>query len=103
MPKNETININDKSVFVKQNEIKLRKETLFDEDNLLVYSPQHKRVYYSNSTGGYILEHCDGKNTLSDIADSIAKRYGMDKTSVRADTLTFIEFLIKNNFIKIGI
>ncbi len=103
MPKNEARNINDKSVFTKQNEIKLRKETLFDEDNLLVYSPQHKRVYCSNSTGGYILELCDGKHTLSDMVDSIAKKYGVDKIIVRADALNFIEFLMKNDFIKTGI
>ncbi len=89
----------DTSVFIKQNEIQWRKEALFDANNLLIYSRHHKRVYYSNPTGGDILLLCDGKHPFSDIVDIIAKKYDTDKMTIRKDTIDFIGFLIKNRFI----
>lgn len=94
--------VHETSVFTKLDDIKWREETLYGGNNLLMYSSKNKRVYCSNSTGGHILLLCDGKHTLSDIVESMAQMYGADKKIIREDIVNFIQFLIKNDLVKMG-
>ena len=65
--------------------------------------PKIKRPHYKialDAIGSFFWEHCDGAQTVNDIAGSMAKHFG-DKIETLYDRITlFLQHLEKNKFIK---
>lgn len=66
-------------------EVKIRK----DLQGHLIYYPS-TRLYFTNSMGNLILQKCDGKSTVKNIAEIISDKYNLDYNSVEKDIKDFL-------------
>jgi radical SAM protein with 4Fe4S-binding SPASM domain len=52
-----------------------------------------------NATGAMVLRACSGQQTLGDVAQALARRYGVAEDAALADTLAFLESLEAVDFV----
>jgi hypothetical protein len=48
-------------------------------DGLVVYDPDRERVHHLNRSASLVFELCTGENTDDQIADLVAKAFGLDE------------------------
>jgi hypothetical protein len=49
-------------------------------DGYIVYQPERDRVHYLNHTATIVLELCDGRNSVAEIAGLLRSAYGLSDT-----------------------
>ena len=59
-------------------------ERLLDGE-LVLYDPKRQRVHALNSTAAFVWRACDGRSSLADIAESLARRYPDDRQAILED------------------
>jgi hypothetical protein len=53
------------------------------EDGYIIYQPDQDRVHYLNPTAVFILELCNGKNSVEEIVDAVKEAYGLPDRPVK--------------------
>lgn len=87
-----------KKVFKIYDNITIRKE----ENEYLVYNPKDEKVYILNLVGGRILELCDGKRTIEDIAKKIIEEYAdVSYEKCLDDVRKFVEKLAEIGLVEV--
>lgn len=46
-------------------------------DGVVIYQHDRKKIHYLNHTAGLVLEYCDGKHKLDDLAAIVADAYSL--------------------------
>jgi len=47
------------------------------DDGFIIYQPEEDRVHFLNPTAVFILELCNGKNSMADIIEVVQHAYGL--------------------------
>ena len=55
------------------------------DDEIILFHPTSKAIFYSNNTGALIWELCDGKRTMVDITQILSEAYPEAKDQIAAD------------------
>ncbi len=71
------------------------------DNDALVLEPKSMAFYKLNETAKEILNYCDGKNTVHNIAELIAKNYEMDSDEVLKDVIELVGNLQEINLVKL--
>lgn len=66
-----------------------------DDGRGIVYIPQSGKIKILNATGTAILNLCDGKHSLKDIAAKIAEQFEETTEEIHNDIINYIELLKK--------
>ncbi len=80
----------------------LERDLIFQDigDKIAVWNPRKKETLILNNTAWYILSLIDGGiNSVEDIAENLAKEYGVELEIARKDTMEIIEELLKAGII----
>lgn len=64
-------------------------------DELVVVVPERGKFVVLNATGALVLHLADGTRTIRDIADAIAKKFGVDVKKAELDILNFADSLVE--------
>ena len=57
---------------------------------MLIFAHSSRKLFKLNSTGKFIWKLCDGKCTVNDIIDRVAKMYGEEIKKIEEDVINFI-------------
>ena len=52
------------------------------DDGYIIYQAEQDRVHYLNPTAVLILELCNGRNSVDEIADAVKQAYGLPENPV---------------------
>jgi|SRR5947209_15935845 len=52
------------------------------DDGYIIYQPDQDRVHFLNPTAVFILELCNGKNSVEEIVELVKQAYGLDDEPV---------------------
>jgi hypothetical protein len=74
-------------------------KTANDETELI--EPTTSRTYILNITATYVWKLCNGENTMHDILNRVAKRFGDGNENVERDIFRFIEKLVSLGYVAI--
>ncbi len=80
----------------------LENDLIFQDigDKIAVWNPRKKETIILNNTAWYILSLIDdGINSVEDIAENLAKEYGIELEIARKDAIEIIEELLKAGII----
>lgn len=69
-----------------------------EEDEALLFNPDNSDIVVLNSTGRFIWELCDGKNTKKDILDKMLEEFDVSSNEAEKDLSSFFSSLLEKNF-----
>ena len=69
------------------------------EDDITVVYGKNLEICYLNKSAGIVLSMSDGKNTVSDIAQNMLKRFDVDEVSLQNDLVDIIRDLQWKNIL----
>jgi hypothetical protein len=69
-------------------------------DGALVLQMHDRHLYEVNTTAGDLIERLDGKNSLAQIAASMAKEYSISAQAIMADLIELIQKFIECGLIE---
>jgi len=61
-------------------------------DGVVIYQHDHKKIHYLNHTAGLVLELCDGRHKVEELAAIVAETYGLAQ-SPHDDVITCLQDL----------
>ena len=71
------------------------------EDGAILFHPVTGEVKILNETGAFIFKLCDGKHTKTDIINSMANTFKVDRNTVEQDVDIFLKELTKKGLVGI--
>jgi methyltransferase-like protein len=78
------------------------KEVIFrqEEDEAIIFNPDNSDIIVINSTGCFIWQSCDGKNTTEEIVNKMLDELDVTAERANKDLDQFLSDLEKRNFLK---
>lgn len=78
------------------------KDAIFREeyDEALLFNPDNSDILVINSTGYFIWQLCDGKNTKETIINKILDEFDVTAEKTGRDLDQFLNYLEKRNFLR---
>jgi hypothetical protein len=67
--------------------------------DISLYDAQHERVLVLNGTASDVWRLCDGEQTFEQIVSLLARAYGVEGSTIRADVERTIEQLVDEGFL----
>ena len=55
------------------------------DDEIILFHPSNKAIFYSNTTGALIWELCDGQRTVAEISDVLSNVYPDSSEQIQED------------------
>jgi len=72
-------------------------------DETILYSPEQEAVHVLNQTALLIWQHCDGQNTINDIATIVQENFNVKEArDIHADIRRTLEVLVEKNLVENG-
>jgi len=94
----------DEYVVIKKNPLVTIREEMEEDGKYVLFNAENEFILVINSTGKFILENCDGKRNLKEIADLIEKEFTIKKKE-EIDLIgivkEFAKFLLKGKLVLI--
>jgi len=81
-----------------RNEDILEKEV---DDGIILYNPNEEKIFSLNNTAAYIWTLCDGKNTVSNIINSLKEDFNNINDGIIDIVKNSIKEMIDNHLIKL--
>ena len=76
-------------------------ESMEFDGEAVVYSPQHNKGYYLNSTSAWLWKSCDGQHRLDDLATEMAQEFECGVADVRSDIEDTLRKLLEAGLLEI--
>lgn len=61
------------------------------DDEIILFHPSNKAIFYSNTTGALIWGLCDGQRTVAEISDVLSNAYPDSTEQIQADVQTTLQ------------
>ena len=81
---------------------KQNKEVIFrhEEDEAILFNPDNSDIVVINSTGCFIWDLCNGKNSRKDIINSMLKEFDTTTDKAKEDLSKFLSDLENRKFVE---
>ena len=70
------------------------------KDGAILLNQRNGRYYRLNGIAAWVWQHCDGTETMGQIASALSANHNISRYRVRRDVYSFIRCLKKRGFVK---